>query len=201
MSALVGIPQADDTKRQWLRTDADVLIPAVALVDPSGAAVGGSAGFTGSANFTPAAASYSAGDIQDVAKEISFYDRNGVLVPAGSLIRITTTITKIAVNAVPSGMTSNNLRTYYVTPPSALADNAAWVWSSADYAAFARTINLGSPALPAVGSDGIIVEQQYIDCDIKLAEGKSSIFAYFQTVGGHTAQAVARQVLLCGIVL
>ncbi|OWK18315.1 hypothetical protein AJ88_03810 [Mesorhizobium amorphae CCBAU 01583] len=97
----------------------------VMLVDPQGNPIGGTlspssahSAITASASFTPAAAAYGAGDIMDVAKQLSFVDRNGIAVPAGSLIRILTSIVKIDVTAVPAGQTSYTLQTYSVTPPS-----------------------------------------------------------------------------------
>lgn len=85
----------------------DVVTPNVIISGPGGALLGSGLGLTASADFTPAAAAYGAGDIMDVPKELSFTDRNGVLVPPASLIRITTAVVKIDVTAVPSGQTGS----------------------------------------------------------------------------------------------
>lgn len=159
-------------------------------------AVAGSSGIVASANFTPAAAAYSGGDIMDAAKEIVFTDRNGVAVPTGSLIRILTAIVKIDETAIISGETSYTLQLYSVTPPSAQADNDAWTLASADLPSYRGAINLGSPSDLGAAA---YVKSQYIDMDIKLTG--NSLFVRLVTVGGFTATAVARQVLLYGIVL
>lgn len=155
-------------------------------------------GITASATFTPTATAYGAGDIMDVPKQMTFLDRNGVAVPAGSLIRILSSIMKIDVTAVPSGQTSYTGRLYSVTPPSAQADNAAWAIASADLAAYRGPINLGTPV-----DEGacLYIKSQYIDTDINLADGLSSVWMQLVTAGAHTPAAVARQVILYGVVL
>jgi hypothetical protein len=153
-------------------------------------------GFTATASFTPAAAAYGAGDIMDVAKAMSFADHNGVLLPAGSLIRVLTAVVKIDITAVPSGQTNYQLQCYSVTPPSAQADNDAWALASGDLASYLGPINLGTPA--DLGG-ALYIKTQYVDTDIRLAG--TGLFAQLVTVGGHTAAAVPRQVTLHAVVL
>lgn len=153
-------------------------------------------GIAASANFMPAAAAYGAGDIIDVAKEFAFTDRNGVAVPSGSLIRILTTIIKIDETAIISGETSYSLPLYSVTPPSAQADNDAWTLASADLSAYRGTISLGTPV--DLGA-ACYIKTPVVDIDVKLTG--TSLFGRLATTGAFTAAAVARQILLYGIVL
>lgn len=184
------------------RPSDDAKVLGVTLLDTEGAPINtglGVSGFVvGTANFTPAAAAYAAGDIQDIAKEMQFTDRNGVLVPAGSGIRILSSVMKIGVTAIPSGMTSFIGQLYSVTPPSAQADNDAWTLAAGDLAAYRGSVNLGSPA--DLGG-ALYVKSQYIDTDINLGSGKSSLFMQLQTIGAYTATAVARTVILYGVML
>jgi hypothetical protein len=159
--------------------------------------VQGGGGVTANANFTPAAAAYSAGDLVDVAKEFAFTYADGSPVPNGSLIRILTTVVKIDETAIISGETSYSLPLYNVTPPSAQADNAAWTLASADLPAYRGTLGLGTPV--DLGAAAYIKAQLTDQQDIKLTG--SSLFGELVTAGAFTATAVARQVLLYGIVL
>jgi hypothetical protein len=153
-------------------------------------------GITASASFTPAAAAYSAGDIIDVAKELAFTFANGAAIPAGSLIRILSSVIKIDVTAVPSGQTSYTGRLYSATPPSAQADNDAWTLASGDLTVYRGPISLGTP----VDEGGALyIKSQYIDTDIKLTT--SSAWMQLVTNGGFTATAVARQIILYGVML
>lgn len=154
------------------------------------------AGITASADFTPAAAAYGAADIMDVAKEFAFTFANGVAIPSGSLIRILSAIVKIDVTAVPSGQTSYALKLFSVTPPNAQADNDAFTLASADLTAYRGTIDLGTPVDEGAA---LYIKTGGINADIKLAG--TSLFGRLVSAGAHTSAAVARQVLLYGIVL
>lgn len=151
--------------------------------------------YTAAASFTPAAAAYGAGDIMDVAKELSFVS-GAIVVPTGSLIRVITAVVKIDITSVPSGQTSYTLQCYGVTPPSAQADNDAWTLASGDLTAYLGSINLGTPV--DLGA-ALYVKGGYVDFDMRLAG--TSIFAQLVTVGAHTATAVARQIRLHAILL
>lgn len=153
-------------------------------------------GVRASANFTPTASAYGAGDLIDVAKEMVFTDKNGLLLPPGSMIRILSTVMKIDVSAVPSGQTSYTGRLYSETPPSAQADNAAWTLASADLSVYRGPIALGTPVDEGACS---YIKSQYIDTDVKLTG--SSLWMQLITDGAHTPAAVARQVTLYGILL
>jgi len=158
--------------------------------------VNSSSGITASASFTPAAAAYSALDIMDVAKQFAFTYADGTAIPAGSLIRILTTIMKIDVSALQASEAAYALQCFNVTPPSALTDNAAWTLASGDLTAYRGSISLGTPV--DLGG-ALYIKSPNIDLDIKLTT--SSLYAQLQTIAGFTATAVARQVLLYGIVL
>lgn len=150
------------------------------------------------ANFTPSAAAYGAGAIMDVAKEMQFKDRNGVLVPTGSLIRILSAVVKIGIAAIPAGQTSFTGRLFGVTPPSAQADKAVWTLATADFSAYRGPISLGAPVDEGAG---LFVKSQYIDTDIALDTGTSSVFMELVSDGAHTASAIAREVILFGVLL
>lgn len=160
------------------------------------AAVAGGSGVTATASFTPAAAAYSAGDTMDVAKEFAFTYADGRSVPTGSLIRILTSTLKIDTTGLQASEAAYTLYTYSATPPSALADNAAWTLASGDLSAYRGSISLGTPV--DLGS-ALYVRSGGIDTDFNLAG--TSLFGTLVTVAGFTATAVARQVRLIGIVL
>lgn len=154
-------------------------------------------GISASASFTPVAEAYSAADTISTAQQFIFtHTRNGLVVPAGSMIRILTSSIKIDATAVISGETSYTLHLYTVTPPSAQANNAAWTLASADLPSYAGSIALGTPV--DLGA-ALYVKTGGINLDIALAG--SSLFGSLVTVGAFTAAAVARQIRLHGIVL
>lgn len=151
---------------------------------------------TATASFTPAAAAYSAGDTMDVAKELAFTYADGRSVPTGSLIRILTSVLKIDTTGLQASEAAYTLYCYSVTPPSALADNAAWTLASGDLSSYRGAISLGTPV--DLGA-ALYVRSGGIDTDFNLAG--TSLFGSLVTVAGFTATAVARQVSLIGIVL
>ena len=193
----VKMPQAETPGGQNLTAQPVVILnPDGSAADGSGGS--GAAGPTGlltSATFTPTAAAYGAGDIMDVAKQLQFLDSSGDPVPEGSIIRILSAVMKIDVNAVPSGQTSYTLHLYSVTPPSAQADNAAWTLASADLDGYRGALALGAPV--DLGAC-LYIRAQYLDIDVKLVT--DSLWAELVTDGAHTAAAVARQIILYGIV-
>lgn len=156
-------------------------------------------GITASADFTPAAAAYGAADIMDVAKEFAWtFADNGLAIPNGSLIRILSSVVKIDITSVPGTQTSYTLRKYSRTPPSAQADNAAWSLASTDLTYYRGPVLLGTPL-----DEGacLYIKSQYIDTDIKLEDASSSSWGQLVTEGAHTAAAVARNVILYGVLL
>lgn len=171
----------------------------VILVGPDGGTIGAGSGIVASANFTPAAAAYAAADIISVAQVFNWtFSASGVAIPTGSLIRVLTSVLKIDQTAIISGETSYTLHNYSVTPPSAQADNAAWTLASADLSSYRGSIALGTPA--DLGA-ACFVKTGGLTEDIQLASGVSSHYGELVTVGAFTATAVARQVILYGILL
>lgn len=148
--------------------------------------------FTATATFTPTAAAYSANDVMDVAKELT------VVGPIlGGEVMITSASLQVATTALQSGEASYDLQLYSVTPPSAHADNDAWDLPSGDRTAHLSTISLGTPV--DLGST-LKIETDGINKQITVPAG-GSLFAELVTVGGFTATAVARKVVLHGIKL
>lgn len=157
----------------------------VVIVDATSGLATGGASVAPTATFTPAAAAYSAGDVMDVAKEITLSG------PSAGAIRILSAELLVSESAVQSGETSYRLQLYSVTPPSALADNAAWDIPSGDRASYLGYVDLGSPV--DVGAS-LYVQSLDINKDLKLAG--TSLFGYLQTIGAFTATATARKVTL-----
>jgi hypothetical protein len=153
-------------------------------------------GITAAANFTPTATAYSAGNIMDVAQQFSFTYSDGSTIPIGSLIRILTVILKIDTTALQTSEAAYTLQNYSITPPSALADNGAWTLASADLSSYRGAINLNVPV--DLGA-ALYVKTPLVDLDIKLTG--TSFYGQLQTIAGFTPTAIARQVLLYGIVL
>lgn len=126
------------------------------------------------ANATP----YTANDVvRDVTNQLQFPSMG----PSGGEIVITSTELEIDVAAVPSGMTSFRLYLYSVTPPSALADNAAFDLPSGDRASFLGYVDLGTPV--DLGST-LYARTDAINAQFKLAG--TSLFGYLVTNGGFT---------------
>ena len=120
-------------------------------------------------------------------------------IPQGALIRIISAVVKIDQTAIISGETSYSLALYSVTPPSAQADNAAWTLASADLPSYRGSLSLGTPV--DLGAACYVKTQFSDQQDFNLAAGKSSLFGELITAGGFTATAVARQILLYGVVI
>jgi hypothetical protein len=154
------------------------------------------AGVVAPASFLPSAAAYSAGDIIAAAQELVFTFPDGDTVPPGSIVRVLSASLKIDQTGIISGETSYTLHLYSVTPPSAQADNDAWTLASADLASYRGSIGLGTPV--DLGA-ACFVKTGALTEDLRLAG--NSLFGRLVTVGGFTATAVARQVVLQGIVL
>lgn len=117
--------------------------------------------------------------------------------PSQGRIMITSASLEVDVSAIPSGMTSFTLHLYSVTPPSALADNAAFDLPSGDRASYLGSISLQSPA--TLGST-LYVEVNGINKQLKLAG--TSLFGYLVTAGAYTpTSASVKVVTLHSVVL
>ncbi len=149
-----------------------------------------SGGFLSSATFTPAAAAYAANDIMQGAVQFANIGPSG-----GGAVIISNTCLRVDNNAVILGETSYTLQLYTVTPPSALADNAAWDLPSGDRASYVGAIQLGT--VVDVGST-LWVEQTGLTKQITVPSG-GSLFGYLVTNGAFTATAAARVVTLTAL--
>lgn len=126
------------------------------------------------ANATP----YAANDAVGAALAALTFPSMG---PSGGSIMLTSVELEIDVTAVPAGMSTFRLYLYSVTPPSALADNAAWDLPSGDRASFLGYVDLGAPV--DLGST-LYVRIDQINVHIKLAG--TSLFGYLVTNGAFT---------------
>jgi hypothetical protein len=139
--------------------------------------------YSASATFTPAAASHTAGDSVGVAQEFAFG------APSGGTIRIVSATLRI--NHATIETTAWRLHMFTVTPPSALADDAAFTLAAADlpsylgYVDFAQVVDFG---------DTQFIETTNIQKQITLAG--TSVFGYLVNGTTLTPNAVAHIVTL-----
>ena len=134
---------------------------------------------------------YTAGDVVGAtAAAIEFAD----IGPSFGVISITDSDLRGDVTGVPAGMTSFRLHLYNVTPPSALADNAAWDLPAGDRASYLGYIDLGTPV--DVGSTLFV---QSTGTGSKLIQMKTtSLFGYLVTNGAFTpTSAAVKSIRLC----
>jgi hypothetical protein len=104
--------------------------------------------------------------------------------PSAGRVRLISTQLELDIAAIPAGMTTFSLYLYNVTPPSALADNAAFDIPSGDRASFLGKISLGT-----VVDEGstLYVETNNLNKQLKLAG--TSLFGYLVTDAGFTPAA------------
>lgn len=151
----------------------------VTLVDSKDRTIGG---YSASASFTPAAASHTAGDVVGVAAEFALN------APTASLLKI------VSASLLVAGGTNetSTWRVYLsnVTPPSALADDAAYVLAAADRATFLGYFDFAQ--LVDIG-DSLYIEATPNKI-IRLTG--TSVFGYLVNLTTVTPAAVARTVTL-----
>jgi hypothetical protein len=123
---------------------------------------------------------YAAGDV--VGGAITFTSAG----PSGGHLLITDADLRIDVSAVPSGMTTFRLHLYDVTPPSAIADNAAWDLPSGDRASYLGYVDLTAPT--DQGST-LYTQATAVNRKVKLASASTSLFGYLVTTAGYTPAA------------
>lgn len=140
-------------------------------------------GYSSSATFTPAAASHTNGDVVGGAKEFANIG------PATGHV-VLKSVTLLIENATIE-TTAWALHLYNVTPPSAIADDAALTFGSGDRAAY-----LGFIAISQVVDygDTLWIEDRGINKYLKLAG--SSLFGYLVNGTTLTPGAVAHTVTL-----
>lgn len=136
---------------------------------------------------------YTAGDVLGPASGTSAIAFNGIAAPTGGPIIITSASLERDVTGLVSGESSYTLHLYSATPPSTLADNAAWDLSSAgDRLLYLGSIGLGTPV--DLGST-LYVATDGINKQVQAASG--TIYGYLVTVGGYTP--VAQTVLVVSL--
>lgn len=138
---------------------------------------GSSVTVTRAANQTP----YTANDT--VGGAIAF----GTVGPSAGRVLIQSIILRPRITAVPSGMGNFRLALYNVTPPSALADNAAWTIPSGDQASLLCVLDLGTPALPAASSVDLYIARYNIGLEVLLAG--TALWGYLITDAAFTPAA------------
>lgn len=92
---------------------------------------------------------------------------------------------RIDANALIASEAGYRLHFYDVTPPSALADNAAWDLPSGDRAAYLGFLDTGT--IVDLGST-LWVESNGLAKPVKLLSG--TLYAYLTTVAAHTPTAL-----------
>lgn len=103
---------------------------------------------------------------------------------AGSVIMLIASRLWVGMTAVPSGMSGFRAFLYNVTPPSALADGAAFAIPSGDRAAFLGTIDVGAPA---AFTNTLHVTVNGQNHPIPLLT--TSAWMYLVTIGAHTPES------------
>lgn len=121
---------------------------------------------------------YSAGDVVGGVIQFAAVGKN-----AGSIL-INGVELEYDITALPSGMSTFRLHLYSATPPSALADNAAFALT-ADKAVYRGYIDLGSPIL--LGAAMVYCSVDGISKQRKLAT--TDLFGYLVTTGAYTPAA------------
>lgn len=142
-----------------------------------------SRGYSAAAVFTPAAASHVAGDVHGGAQEFASIG------PSAGRIKIVGASLLIAGGTIET--TAWQLHLFSVTPPSALADDAAFALASGDRASYLGFLDLAQ--VVDVG-DSLYIQTNNIFKPIKLAG--TSLFAYLVNTTTLTPQAVAHTVTL-----
>lgn len=140
------------------------------------------ASFNGSAIFTPAAASHLANDVVGGARSFGQLDAetNWIITSASLMIADAT--------VVASGW---RLYLFNVTPPSALADDAAFSLAAGDRASFVGTIDLGNTL---DFGDTQYIEVSGINKHMHVNTGQ--LYGYLVNLTTITPPAVAHTVIL-----
>lgn len=166
------------------RKTASLVVPVVggALVSAANPQAVSFPVYSASANFTPAASSHTAGDVVGVAAEFA------LAAPTGSLLRIVSASMLVA--SATNETSTWRLYLFSVTPPSALADDAAFLLPSGDRASFLGYFDFAQ--LVDVG-DTLFIEATPNKV-IRLTG--TSVFAYLVNLTTVTPAAQARTVTI-----
>ena len=117
---------------------------------------------------------YTAGDVVGGAFQFSG-------VPGGKLLMVTTAWLLLHFASIPAGMTSFKVKLFKATPPSAIADNAAWDLTAADRAYYIGSYSVGS-ATDAGAT--LVCEADGINKHIMV--GNAGLWAYLVTDAAYT---------------
>jgi hypothetical protein len=128
---------------------------------------------------------YAAGDVIGAATDATAAIDFGIGNGSGEFL-ITSASLRVDAAAVPAGMANFRLHLYNITPPSALADNAAWDLPAGDRDAYLGFIDLGTPV--DLGST-LYVKQDAINMQLTLAS--ANVYAYLVTTGAFTPTSAA----------
>jgi hypothetical protein len=143
--------------------------------------------YSSTATFTAVAAAIGAGDVMAGAKE--FPGIGGVHSP--TYIKFVSSHFMIAHTALVASEAAYTLHLYSVTPPSAIADNAAWDIPVAD-----RTVYLGGFTLGTPVDLGATCFVETAQTKIVRVPAGGSLWAYLVTAAGITPTATDRIVTL-----
>lgn len=149
-----------------------------------------STGLVASATFTPAAASHTAGDVVGGAQTFAFG------APAGSVIRIVSATLRI--NNATIETTAWRLHLFSVTPPSALADDAAFTLPSGDLASYLGYIDISQ--VVDMG-DTLFIDMPTVNKQVALAASGTGLFGYLVNGTTLTPAAVAHIVTLNAVIV
>jgi hypothetical protein len=145
-------------------------------------------GYVATATFTPAASSHVAPRTNGAAAEFVFLNKDGAPPPAGSQLRLLWS--SLLLPSATIETTAWALHFFNVTPPSALADDAAF-----DIAAGDRASYLGSIAIAQIVDLGTTNYIEGVQTKLLKLLGTSA-FAYLVNGTTLTTQAVAHSITL-----
>lgn len=126
----------------------------------------------------------------------SIWTFDNVLGTTGGHFYIAGSTLKIAINAVPSGMSSFRLHLYNASPTN-IADNAAFNVPSADLAKYLGYIEFSTPSYLG---DNLFSQVDNINKKLKLATGATSIYAMLETRGAFTPSSACVKTITLEIV-
>ena len=126
---------------------------------------------------------YTANDVIGHVTGTSALEFKNVGLPGRPII-ITDVNLRIDLSAVTSGMTQFRLHLYSATPPSALADNAAFDIPAGDRAYYLGYVDLATPT-----DLGSTLYSQNTSINKGVTLFSTSLFGYLVTIGGFTPGA------------
>jgi hypothetical protein len=126
----------------------------------------------------------------------SIWTFENVLGTTGAHFFITSATLKVAVNAVPSGMSSFRLHLYNANPAN-IADNAAFNLPAGDLSKYLGYIEFSTPT---DFGDNLFSQVDNINKKLKLATGATSIYAMLETRGAFTPSSACVKTITLEIV-